>query len=56
MISNNFLLEVIRKDKFSRGRYKEPKVSIVDTIKEINRNILLKKRNLVSRYFIICNR
>lgn len=34
MISNNILLEVIHKDKFNRGKYKTPKISILDTIKE----------------------
>lgn len=55
MISNNILLEVIHKDKYSRGRYKEPKISISDTIKENRRNTLLAKQNSVFKDLFLTN-
>jgi len=47
MLSNNILLEVIHKDKFSKGRYKEPKISLISSINENNRNSLLAQRSPV---------
>jgi len=50
MISNNILLEIIHKDKFNRGRYKEPKLSIMNTIKENKANLILTKRYTVLKF------